>query len=111
MFTNKKQNTIIDIQVRQKIIFWVSLICLGIGAFVYLILIRGVVVGVVERESLTNNITTLTDRISELETEYLRAKESITLDIASAKGFIEPVQKHFASDRARTPSLSVNLNP
>lgn len=73
-------------------------------AFLYMYFVTTSVVQVVMRQEIERDITDVSARISELESEYIKAQHEISADIASHEGYLEIEEKIFIS---RTPSTLV----
>lgn len=67
--------------------FWILSTFLILNLFFYFYCVCGVVVDIVQRQTLENKITALDQNIISLESNYLKIKNNITLELAQELGF------------------------
>lgn len=73
----------------EKILLGLALTLIVLSFFGYMYCINKTVVFVVEREELSEELSTVGARVSELEFSYIHLKNEITADRAYAIGFAE----------------------
>ncbi|MBX4199074.1 hypothetical protein KW800_02245 [Candidatus Parcubacteria bacterium] len=88
-------------------IFWalISISGLLLGLYVYAVL--ATVSHTVSRESLLGESQALSARVSELEYKDIALKNTLSLDVALAKGFSEVVKPLYVSRTRGTLTLNV----
>ena len=92
---------------REKIsIFFIVTIL--IFSSVYGLLLKRTILNVVERERLSKDNRGLMTEISDLETRYFSMKNHVTLEIAHAKGFDNPKNTAYISNKDHTAMVSKN---
>jgi hypothetical protein len=107
----KRKNKKINNREPLKIWFW-SLI----GIFIFCIFsygycVRGTIVNIVERQNIENEISVLNSKINDLESEYIKAKNNITPELATSLGFVSVSTHKFVTKSVKNPGLSwVNNN-
>lgn len=94
-----------------KKIFSILLISVVFSWAAYLFLVNHTVLNVVHREKMTENISVLQARLSEMETSYISKKNSISLDYAYSEGFKEVSDTQFIERAQLGQGLSVNVLP
>ena len=91
----------------QKVIF--TLLAVIVMLFsMYGYLLNSTVHSIVLRESAGKEKQTLISHIADLNAEYITSKNSITLDIASAHGFVSASEPQFISRQNTVKTLSFN---
>lgn len=88
-------------------VFWVFSILILLSATMYMYFVSSSIVNVVLREETEMEIVKLHSMVGELESEYLRLENSITLKRAESMGFVKLSDKKFVI-RGTTESLSIN---
>jgi len=63
---------------------------------------------VVKREAIESELSVVSSRISELEFEYIRKKNSITLEYANKLGFIPVTDAKFVSRKSSVAIADIN---
>lgn len=92
---------------KEKLIVW-ALFCIIVFSLVsYMFFINMAVLNTVTLEETENSFATRNAEVSELEFSYISLKNSITLQYAYEKGFVEAKEVHFAS-RQSPRNLSLN---
>ncbi len=100
------RKTIAD-NVSTKVLFF-SLTALLLLVFVsYAYFLNKTIMNVVSREKTEHQIATLSTNIGELEFKHIELKNSITLELAYQKGFLDAVPSQFIA-RAGTTKLTFN---
>lgn len=102
-----KRNKKINNSEPNKVCCWSLLAILGFGLFSYGYLVRGITVNVVSRQNLETEISLMSSRILDLESEYLTIKNDITLEKAHNLGFIPVTHQSFADRNTVTPGLTL----
>lgn len=69
--------------------------------------IRGMTVNIVTRVAMESELSTLNSKVSSLESEYIRAKNNVTMEKAQTIGFIAATNQKFVTKDVKTPGLSV----
>lgn len=91
----------------QKMLFYCLLFILASSLLSYGYLIRGTIVNIVERQTMITELAIANSNVLELESQYIKAKNNIDLELAKELGFISaPVQK-FVIRNTKMPALSV----
>ena len=92
--------------VLEKRIFWclafISITLVGM----YAVLISKSIVNVIVREEIEENIIHTNTKIGQLEFEYIRQKDMVTIALAESLGFSDVVEQHFVK---RVSTLSARL--
>ncbi|HEY4512012.1 MAG TPA: hypothetical protein VJH55_04205 [Candidatus Paceibacterota bacterium] len=83
------KNTIDTFARKENVIVYALLFCLlSLGAL-YGFLVQGAIVNVVLREDAQKVISTMTSELGALETKYIATKNTVTLELAREKGFVD----------------------
>lgn len=94
-----------------RIIFWslVGILCFSLFSYGYFI--QRAIVNIVARQGLERDLALLSSKVANLEADYIKAKNAITLESAQSKGFVAiSNQKFVTSSEVKTANgLSVNL--
>ncbi len=80
---------------REKTIFWSLLGILVISAFFYMYFINTTVHNIVVRQNLESEASTLTLALGNQEFQYIKARNSVTLQLAYSLGFKDVREKSF----------------
>lgn len=105
----RKENKINSTE-QPKIFFWSIVVLIFIGLFSYGYLVRASIVNIVERQSSEKELIDLSSRVLNLESEYIKVKNTVTLDTARDLGFTSAAsQKFVTKSKNSSASLSVNL--
>jgi hypothetical protein len=104
-----KQNKRINNSEQPKIFFWSILMLICLCLFSYGYLVRASIVNIVTRQDMEKNISVLGSKVLSLESEYVRAKNNVTLEMAQNSGFITVSSQKFVTKAKNTLGLSVNL--
>jgi hypothetical protein len=83
-------------------IFSVLIVAILVSGIAYGIILKKTVENVVEREKISKESKTLLTDISDLETKYFSMKNSVTTEIAYAKGFKNPKTTSYISTKDLT---------
>lgn len=81
-----------------------SLVFILFAAYVYFV--SAAVAHVVVRKELSQEITNMQTRISELEAEYILAKDGVALEMAMERGFTVTEEKVFVAKTDAAVALS-----
>ena len=106
---NYKNKKITNCEPNKKC-FWVLIIVLVFCFFSYGYCVRGAIVNVVERQNMENELSKLNTKVIDLETQYIKAKSSITTELASELGFVSVSNTKFVVKNVNTPGLSLITN-
>lgn len=87
---------------------WALLGLIGVMALVYAAFINATISNIVATKDLQSKVAVLTTSVSDLESQYLSAKSSVTADLAVAEGFSSPKSDPIYISRATSGSLSFN---
>jgi hypothetical protein len=104
----KKQ--IARIEDRERQIFWAAFFMLAVLLVSYGFLMQRTILNAIAKEHMQENITALNTEVNTLEFQYLGMKNSITLDLAHARGFVAVAKDQFAAI-ASPETLSLSLKP
>jgi hypothetical protein len=89
--------------------FWslvfASILCL----FSYGYCVRAAIVNIVERQNVEKELSILNSKIIDLESEYIKVKNNITLETANSLGFVPASTHKFVSKSIKNPGLSMVL--
>lgn len=90
-----------------KIWFWSLL-----GIFIFCILsygycVQGTIVNVVTRQNMEAELQVLNSKVLDLESKYIKAKSSITEELAYKQGFVVATNQSFIVGRTDNSSLSL----
>lgn len=83
-------------------IFSVLIVAILVSGIAYGVILKKTVENVVEREKISKESKTLLTDISDLETKYFSMKNSVTTEIAYAKGFKNPKTTSYISTKDLT---------
>ena len=105
-----KKNKKINNQEQPKIFFWSLVVLIFLGIFSYSYLVRASIVNIVVRQGMEKDISNLSSRVLSLESEYVKAKNNVTLETAQDLGFVTvSSQKYLAKNTNDHVGLSVNI--
>jgi hypothetical protein len=68
-----------------------------VSVFVYVLAVNMTVRNVAKRQAMETELSRLGTKLSELEFQYIRQKNSITLDYAKKLGFVSAIETKFVS--------------
>lgn len=102
-----KNNNRIDTSESNKLCFWCLVGIVVLSAAFYGYCVRGTIVNIVSRQNMENNLAVLSSKVSNLEAEYLRVKNSITPELAESMGFVVALNQKFVNLDTKTPGLSL----
>jgi hypothetical protein len=87
--------------------FWslcgICVLCL----FSYGYLVRGAIVNIVARQNIESEVSVLNSKVLDLESEYIKAKNNITPELATSLGFVAVSNQKFVTKDVKTPGLSL----
>lgn len=106
----KNQGTLPAGRQALKIWFWSLVMLFVLGLFSYGYLVRGVIVNIVARQNIGSELSFLNSKVSDLESEYIKAKNDITLEKAHDLGFVVVSSQKFVTRNTNNPGLSVITN-
>jgi hypothetical protein len=90
-------------------VFWVLVSICFISSILYIYAVSSAVSNTVSRQNLEREVGTLAARIGEMEFTYIGLKNNVSLAVAYSHGFKDVSSPVYVS-RAKSPSLSVNIN-
>jgi hypothetical protein len=90
-----------------KIWFWALVVALFFGAVSYGYFVRGTIVNVVARQSMQTEITALDTAVLDLESQYIKAKNSVTYELAEQLGFVTVTNQKFVTRNTANLGLSL----
>jgi hypothetical protein len=102
-----KINKRIDNSEPLRVWFWSLVVVLFICIFSYGFCVRGAIVNIVDRQSMESELAALNSKVLNLESEYIKAKNAVTLEKAYSLGFIAVSDQKFVTRSAKNPGLSV----
>lgn len=92
----------------ERRLFYVAAASLCILSVAYVYFVSAAVAHVVVRKELSQEIVATQTRISDLEAEYIIAKDSVGMDMAIAHGFEGNSAKVFVTKVSSNMALSLN---
>ncbi len=110
MIAHAIQKNIEFIESYEKQIFWAVFSLLISLTLTYGFLVNKTISNAISKERMDSEIATLNTNVNTLEFQYLSLKDSITMNLALSKGFVETKEANFAA-LSPTKSLSLSLNP
>lgn len=87
---------------------WVLLGLIVSMSLMYALFINSTISNIVATKDLQSQVSQLTSSVSDLESQYMAAKASVTAEYASAHGFAQPKSDTIYVSRANVGSLSFN---
>lgn len=99
----------INFKKRVTIILFTGLMCLGVAYYAYLLnktIINGIYIEKAGKELFRLNVSVL-----ELESQYFKAKNSVTLSLAKDLGFSDAGSQLYISRKANGHALSLKNEP
>jgi len=87
---------------------WILLGVITVMVCAYGLFINATISNIVATKDLQSKVATLTMSVSDLESEYLAVKSSVTADYALAQGLVTPKSEAIYISRASSGSLSFN---
>lgn len=87
---------------------WVLLSLITVMIFVYAAFINATISNIVATKDLQSKVAVLTTSVSDLESQYLSLKSTVTSDYALSQGFSQPQSDTVYISRATVGSLSFN---
>jgi hypothetical protein len=92
----------------ERALFYILASVLVVVFMLYAYLVNRTILNVVAREQTQKQITSLSSSIGNLEFKYITAKNSVTLDLAHSKGFIDSNSTTFIARKANSSTLTYN---
>ncbi len=90
--------------------FWSFVMVFVFCLFSYGYCVRGAIVNIVERQNMETEISALNTKVVKLESEYIKAKNNITPELAANLGFVALTNTKFVAKSVNTPGLSLITN-
>ena len=109
MKTKALQNTFLNKISSKALFFILSAVLLTIFAM-YVYLVNKTIMNVVARESATQELSTLSGSLGELEFDYMALKNTVTLDLAYSEGFKDMSPTRFLARGEKTTTLTYNTS-
>jgi hypothetical protein len=86
--------------------------CSFIAIFVFCLVsygyfVREMTVNLVNRQNMENDLSSLNSKVLDLESEYIKAKNSITPKLATNLGFVPVTNQKFVTKNVAYPGLSL----
>ncbi|MFA6340826.1 MAG: hypothetical protein WCX27_01100 [Candidatus Paceibacterota bacterium] len=94
---------------RERMIFWILFGMFASLILYYGFLVNSTIMNAVHRQKMEKSITTLNSEVNTMESKYLNLKNSITMDLATSKGFIAIKRDNFAMVTPASTNLSMSL--
>jgi hypothetical protein len=104
---SNKLNKIIDSTEPLKVYFWSLVFVLVFCLLSYGYLVSGAIVNVVERQNTEKAISALNSKVIELESDYYKTKNNITIEMATDLGFVSASNHKFVTKDVKNPGLSL----
>jgi hypothetical protein len=104
--SNRKQNRINNCEPNKKY-FWSLLVILTLCVISYGLLFRGALVNIVARQNMESELSSLSSKVANLESDYIKAKNGITQELAVNLGFIAVSNQKFVTKDTKTTGLSL----
>jgi hypothetical protein len=86
---------------------WTLVVVFVFCFFSYGYCVRGAIVNIVDRQKMESEISVLASRVLDLESEYIKTKNSISLDMANELGFVSISNQIFVTQTVTNPGLSL----
>jgi hypothetical protein len=93
-----------------KVVFFATLTILIAIFSLYVYLVNKTIMNVVAREQTQQTMSSLSTVIGGLEFKYMTLKNSVTLDLAHAKGFQDFTPTTFLAEQKSAATLSFNTS-
>lgn len=90
----------------ERMWFFVALGLLGLMFALYVYFVFSSVVHVVMRKEINKEITDVSSRVSQLESDYMKSQHEVSKEFASHDGYTEVSEKTFITRTADTLTLS-----
>jgi len=102
-----KKNKIINNCEPAKLYFLLLVLVFIISIFSYGYLVRGVMVNIVSRQNMETEIVSLSSRVLDLESLYIKARNNVTQDLARDLGFVTIKKQKFVTRNITDPGISL----
>ena len=103
----KKRNKKINSERPLRVWFWSLVFTFIFCLFSYGYCVRGAILSVVNRQNIESQLSSLNSKVLSLESEYIKAKNEITLEKAYSMGFVSVTEQKFVTRDVRTQGLSL----
>ena len=92
-----------------KVWIWSLLGIFVLCLFSYVYLVRGAIVNIVSRQNMETKLVVLDSQVSDLETQYMKAKNNVTPELAQSLGFVAIADSNqkFVTRETKISGLSV----
>ena len=104
------QKQIEKIEYREKKIFWVLFSVFALFIVSYGFLLNSTMMNAVSKQNMGKEMVSLGSDVNSLEFQYLNIKNSITLELAQSKGFVQVSSDKFAVIDASQKNISLSIN-
>lgn len=102
-----KKNKKINNREPHKVGCWslITILCLCLFSYGYFV--RDITVNIVARQNMETDISYLSSQVLNLESDYIKAKNSITEELALENGFVPVTNQKFVQKTVNNPGLSL----
>lgn len=97
----------IDDNKGKKVCFWAFLFIFLFSVFSYGFLVQGAIMDIVARQDMENEFSTLYSKVVDLEAQYIKAKNSVTMEKAYELGFVSATNTNYVVRSVENPGLSL----
>ena len=105
------KNQIERIEYREKSLFWIFFFVFIFFLVSYGFMVNKTIANAVSKQNMEEEIVSLNSDVNSMESNYLSLKNNITMDLATANGFVADSQEKYAMVSSNKGlSLSVNEN-
>jgi len=92
-------------------IFWTVIWSIGLCVSLYIYFLGSSVYSVIARKQAETDISQLTSRISQLESEYVNLNKKISLELAHRSGFVDVTVPKYVSITSARDSFTLRESP
>jgi len=104
---SRKKITKTNSQGQPRKVFCLLLIIVFTCIFSYGYLIRDTILNIVARQNFETELSALSSKIISLETQYIKAKNAVTLESAQDMGFVAVSAPKYVTLKVAGPNLSL----
>ncbi len=94
----------------QKKIFWMLLSLSILFIILYGFFIEKTIMNSVAKQNYEKQLSALTDKVNDLDSNYIELEKNVTLEVALSKGFINVNNQEVAYTKVVDTGLSLNKN-
>lgn len=106
--TLSKDNRINN-QDKARVLFWSLVIMICFCVFSYGYFVRTTIVNIVTRQTMEKELSLLSSKVLNLESEYVKIKNTVTLEQAQNSGFVSSLNQKFVTKTNTGSGFSVNI--